>query len=1098
MIRRQCFESPTKRVTAFARKFHKQKRDFTTKKRKNYTKFGNGLLHIAETAGDRRVSLDLELCASADIESTNLPRDDNSTTSKDPVTNFELLSRIKSECRERTFLRIQQPSNDWRAGLQDKKTMVKLQKLFEGAKLTMPMLRQPISIGDLIVTLNLASKLHIVVKLPHELNSETYTFLSEDGEIIYGPKHCISLRIPGVLPASLVDSLDFIQLERKYPGIAPSGMPDSSFSRSRQTTSLERKKWKSDINKLETTDRNEIGNEVKLHNVGDDLLVAQAASQFLTDTDVNTFIVPSAARKVYADQLRNLSIASVLLISTYVRKLDHLYREYQELINDKYFNYKKVFSIFELYDLVTRDLQQDGASRCDFKIHTVPFVPRKCFPQKIPIIQYLAFMQSLKRSSLLWHVEIQKSIMSPVSVRPVPILNFQVNKDAERVLSYQNQQKLSTFFSNQNVEYFMPKSCLPIVKALRAFASDGCIDDQITSSLVSTLVKKTDTKLREVGLVDGNSSFKARLRAHQILTHFKTQKLLNPVLWRYSTNSPYTDTSAESDILADYHKYVDKALNQDPLTPPSDLRNQLYREDPLKKIRSDFGDTPIYCIDSAFAHEVDDGISLSELDDSYLITIHIANPTAIVKPKSFIAHLAFDVGATSYLPEGPRMMLPKTISNICGLRSTTTSNKQEKKRTFAIQFKLNKAMINSYLDRVRSNNYTKVTNELAEKVLENINETAEIRALEVSNLPGGFTYEKVNQILNDVQNVKAFREQKLAPASHESNLFLLYHMSSIIKHVRVKIGKGLELSNPALGVKVEYESTLETKPFSEIKNGWAIKLDASGGLTPIITLTNNSDGSSDQGPDSKSQQLVSNFMIAANYAGAKFCSRLKIPIIYKGQNLNLSKNVQTAVDNLTAKLYDSGEVSSPEEVSAIMSILSSASFTTNAANHISLGLEMYLNFTSPLRRYVDMVNHWNIELFLLKHAGVKRQFISNLDFVANHLQGCEFVNKTSQRQSNRFWICKFLEKYFLLKQKGAVEKPIVFSFVLKSDARYGDVEASILEFPGVQIKILQNDYINGRFARREFEIGKVVKTTDFRVISLDSIEGRLEIELSND
>lgn len=1020
----------------------------------------------------------------------------NRLNTDDLLGNLDLLANIQAECKKRTHLRTILPSEEWSKNRQKNHIIQELKGCINSATVTLSMLQLPLSIGDLVLVLKLSTKLHLVVELPLDLNSNTYTFLSEDGEIIYGPRSCIHLRVPGVIPANLIKSLDLIMMETKHPGIAPSGMPDSTFSRDTQAGFLKRKKSTNDRNKAEIQEVNELANEANFYNVGDDLLVAQASSEFLTDTDVNTFIVPLSARDIYASQLRELSIKSFGLIPQILKKLDDLYKVYELSQSYEIMSSKISLSILELYRsiLLPESIPSTKGSQIKFKGHKQKVWRHKKNPiASIPITDYIALLLSLKRSNRTWRVDTQKSNSMPVSISLRPTLDFLESEHVKSFLSDEVLLEFADFYVNymkHRKSSNIPDSSWLIIKIFQNFVADGCAHDLVIASLVSTLVKKIDDSMRKRGLLQWTLVYEPRSRAYEILSSLDENNLRDPTIWLKSSTVPYSKTSLDSDLLADYQAFIDFSLKSEKSISKMKLNKEFYTDDALKEIRTDFGNTPVYCIDSATAHEIDDGISIDNDHCNYVITVHIANPTSYVRPKSIITQFAFGLGGTNYLPEKPTTMLPQALSKLCGLEQP--SKEQQKKRTLAIEYKLDKKLVTEYFEKIRKTGNTEVSDELAEKVAQCIQETVEIKACYASLFPVGFTYEYVNTILNNEDKIEGFKNNLLNSASHEQNLFQLYHISTILKHIRMKSGNGMELNTSPTNVHVDFEENYALKTMSEIKDGWSIPLHESNqGITPVVSLTR----SSDQASVSKSQQLVSNFMIAANFAGAHFSRKFDIPIIYKAQSLNISEKTQNSIKELNRQLYASGELHNFEDMSAIISVLTSANFTTTPASHDSFGLGLYLNFTSPLRRYVDMINHWNLQVYLLNQAGIKRHYIPQLEIIASHLQACEFLNKRTQRFANRFWICKFLQRYFELKEQGLIKNPITFSFFLSGDVKYGEVKASILEFTGVYASIAQNEFLAQELAVHRVKAGKIIRVKHFIVNSLDFIRGELRVEL---
>ncbi|KAJ3318642.1 hypothetical protein HDU76_000773, partial [Blyttiomyces sp. JEL0837] len=91
--------------------------------------------------------------------------------------------------------------------------------------------------------------------------------------------------------------------------------------------------------------------------------------------------------------------------------------------------------------------------------------------------------------------------------------------------------------------------------------------------------------------------------------------------------------------------------------------DDFYKVDPCAEIRRDFGDMPVYVIDSPTAHELDDGISIEHKDNGETwIHVHIADPTSELPPSHPLAFLAQLRGNTVYLPERHYPMIPDSLS----------------------------------------------------------------------------------------------------------------------------------------------------------------------------------------------------------------------------------------------------------------------------------------------------------------------------------------------------------------------------------------------------------------------------------------------------
>lgn len=1067
-------------------------------------------------------------------------------------SNSKLFHKIQADSKSRTKKRILDPAAAWLAAHEPKMALVfrKMQRHLLYGRVSLNDNLSPLQVGDLVLLSTHSTLLHIVVAAPANLKSDTYTFINNEGEITYGTKHFVRFRVPQVIPKQFLASLGLVVLEKKHQGVAPVGMPDSHFSRSKAALpeTLQKNRDEKDA---------QSSSEASFSTTGDDFIVAQAASQLLTDTDVKTYIVPSSARRVFSDFLTNVSIVSFEKITAFSNKLEYFHKVLQYDENNNLIDAARTIPLFELLDLVSNfseTLSQiEKVKGSPDELRTMNSFVRKIrqesttsFGKKLPvntktdfaesshsISSYIAFIIALSRSSRMWKINIQKSTKTPISVDILPLLKSSLMEDALEYLKKNGTDEFVKFYVKRHLgknglEH--PPHYDSMVQMLKDFVVSNITNDHTLESVLGNLIRQIDITFEKQGLLKPQQipySYEySKSRALDIVMDLEKTGLKNPVHWSDALKLPSTGTSTESDMFKDYYDYLDskfpnkhelqKMINDsttksnlihevivdfdDSLGSLKDtavsnwIQNDFYKNDPLVSVREDFGATPVYCIDSETAHEIDDGISIHEQGENYVITVHVANPTSFLRPTSTLSEIAFRKGTTVYLPEGPTMMLPHFVSQMCGL------NGEGKTRTFAIEYRLNKEEIDSYLQEIKKNSNKIPMTSLAKKVMKLLTLTSRVKFYNVENFPKGFTYEKVNKVLSDPKNITRFLKGTLEEGSHESNLFKLYHISSILRHIRVGLGKGLEMDSNGCKISVEYtdQETSPSERFQHIPEGYRLCVPKKDQLVaPIITITR----VVDQDSKSKSQQLVSNFMIAANYAGLVYAHKNKIPIVHRTQELGLEPSLEQELWRLSRSIYEGGKNLSVEQKAQILSVITSANYEVSRKKHESLGLDSYLNFTSPLRRYVDMINHWKLEEHVLQLEGeepindIVKPSTGDLDYIASHLQSCEFTNKGAQKFSDWFWQATFLRNYFEMVQNGHIKQEMDFNFLLRSDGKIGDVSAEVTGFNNLHTTIVQNALLIERFASGEYKIGLVISNPRFKVVKLDSIEKEFAIEL---
>ncbi|MDD7987491.1 RNB domain-containing ribonuclease [Lentisphaera marina] len=146
---------------------------------------------------------------------------------------------------------------------------------------------------------------------------------------------------------------------------------------------------------------------------------------------------------------------------------------------------------------------------------------------------------------------------------------------------------------------------------------------------------------------------------------------------------------------------------------------------------------------------------------------------------------------------------------------------------------------------------------------------------------------------------------------------------------------------------------------------------------------------------SQSRALVGEFMILANSLGARYCRDHEVPILYRVQE----KSDQQVT---MPETYD------PVSFDAAIKCMKKSRMTPYASEHAGLGLDCYTQFTSPIRRYSDLV--------------MQRQLIdaiegNDLSYTEDELVAIKSKSESRlgevrdvQRQSENYWLYKYLEQ----------------------------------------------------------------------------------------
>lgn len=419
----------------------------------------------------------------------------------------------------------------------------------------------------------------------------------------------------------------------------------------------------------------------------------------------------------------------------------------------------------------------------------------------------------------------------------------------------------------------------------------------------------------------------------------------------------------------------------------SELMNQT---EPLKEeqeSRRSFGDLPVYVIDSENAHELDDGISVESTEDKskVWVHVHIADPTAWIDMEHPLAKLAEHRYASIYLPEIMWPMLPESVTK--GRMSLNDTHKEGMNvLSFSALVDLESGKVNEYnVCRGKIHNV---------KIM---------------------TYKAVNTILRD----------KGRHSQSEQNLSLLAEVASVICKRRVRVGGAVNAGDPDTELKI----TPLPLPTLSDRSHDAPKFFRG---FPEIQLFARGDfersGSYDNLPGGVSaESMVSEMMILAGRIVASFGMDHKIPLPHRVQAAPEEGEIEV-IQNMKHPV--TGSLSMSDLVSRGI-FLPMGTSSICPGTHFALGIRPmlkndpladalykggYVRVTSPLRRYSDMLCHWQIKAVL---SGKKPPLNTNL--LSQSLIQCDRMEtwvRQLERSSFRFWIWTFVDTF--LKKKASL------------------------------------------------------------------------------
>ena len=179
--------------------------------------------------------------------------------------------------------------------------------------------------------------------------------------------------------------------------------------------------------------------------------------------------------------------------------------------------------------------------------------------------------------------------------------------------------------------------------------------------------------------------------------------------------------------------------------------------------------------------------------------------------------------------------------------------------------------------------------------------------------------------------------------------------------------------------------------------------------------------------DSPSRRVVSECMILANEIAARYCQQHQLPALYIGQPPP-DEAVPKADDFPTRQVY----------IHAARRQMKPSQIGTTPAAHSALGLDIYTQITSPLRRYHDLQMHHQIKHHLANGTPLFDE--ERLQMIAASAQESSSHSKKCERESTRYWLLRYLER-----QKGQqVSGQIVREFNRRS---FVELDETLLSAP---------------------------------------------------
>ena len=462
---------------------------------------------------------------------------------------------------------------------------------------------------------------------------------------------------------------------------------------------------------------------------------------------------------------------------------------------------------------------------------------------------------------------------------------------------------------------------------------------------------------------------------------------------------------------------VGQRLRAEPKAPIQGFGN-----DRSTAIRKDWGNMPVYCIDDVGAHEIDDGVSVerTDTDEQYWVHVHVADPASHVEPTSPVAEFAQKFVTNVYLPGQVASMLDPDY-----IQSNFSMGSGRPCLTFSAKLDADGEILDYKVSAGRINDVIYITPDVLEEASKGP-QHGELGAKDVY-VAGG----RALPPLKPSREMTAYEE---LTAGQKQELAILRSLGMLrSSHLRSKGGLSFASSayNMAIHLDTSRPANNEQKPFPrglhKTARSWKGK--------PMLEITK------DRGAP-KPNSPLSYLMILAGQVCATWCKERGIPTIYRITPYNPSKELPADFFRRVVAPSQGVDGNVPIDIALqYLQIVGAAQPSTKAGPHVAVGADMFSKCTSPLRRYGDLLMHWQIGAALLEEHRLGCSLVGNTDEslfpfstaqINRLLPRIDTRERLSRKVSNdarNSWFCQFFIRAWKF---GEAELPKNLSFVIKA------------------------------------------------------------------
>lgn len=449
--------------------------------------------------------------------------------------------------------------------------------------------------------------------------------------------------------------------------------------------------------------------------------------------------------------------------------------------------------------------------------------------------------------------------------------------------------------------------------------------------------------------------------------------------------------------------------------------------------RRDMRDVLTFTIDPATAKDFDDALSVQWVDGVLEVGVHIADVSHYVRPDTELDKEAYARGTSVYLVDRCVPMLPERLSNgVCSLKP------HEDKLCFSAVFKLdnNGHVIDEWYGRTVIHSDHRFTYEEAQTIIEGYGK--------LSESPTGYDMvgSKLEQAVLILDKIaKKMRKQRLTRGSISFN-----------KHeVRFK----LDENNKPVDImfKVGKDSNKLIEEYMLLANRHVAKL-LNDKKVPMVNRAHDR-------PNEEKLESLKAFIAPLGYTIAT----------------NDPVEITRTLNQLLQDVQGKPEANMIENL--VVRTMQKADYRTQNIGHYGLGFKDYAHFTSPIRRYPDIMVHRILGRYLEGKPAAKEEKVNARCL---HLSEREKKAQKAERDSIKYMQCIYMSERVGKVYKGIVTSVAEYGLFIEIEENKCDCMVRLSSIAGTWTAEMNS------YCIREFNTGQTIKLGDEVMIVISKVD----------